>query len=78
MMVHFIYGMKLRGYSPGAQPDQGLLGKVEDFEQYYADKFGREYYDFIIYDRVLELEEEITYDLDLVGKVTVYSEGWSG
>lgn len=75
VMTHFIYGMKLRGFSPWAQPDEGLLGKVEDFDKYYGNMYDRDYYDYLIYDRVLEIDEEVTYDLDLVGKVTVYAEG---
>jgi len=54
----YIYGMKLRGFSPGCQPLQGLLGRQEDVTG--------KYYDILIYDRELTEEEEQNYELELM------------
>lgn len=51
------YGMRLRGFSPGCQPLDGLR-RAEEGE-------GR-YYDFIYYDRPLTEQEQQYYSLDLI------------
>ena len=51
------YGMRLRGYSPGAQPKEVL--RRED------DTTGK-YHDIIVYDRPLSAEEISNYDLDTI------------
>ena len=49
------YGMRLRGYSPGAQP-KGVLRREDD-------QTGR-YHDIIVYDRQLSADEIRAYELD--------------
>lgn len=52
---YYHYGMRIRGFSPGAQPD-GVIRR-EDSD---------EYHDIIVYERPLTAEERYKYDLDLV------------
>ena len=54
--MKYVYGMKLRGFSPLCQPMNGLIG-VE------VDHSGK-YWDIIVYDRELTKEELVDYDLD--------------
>lgn len=54
----YIYGMKLRGFSPGCQPLNGLVNRQEDVTG--------KYYDLLIYDRELTQEEERDYELELM------------
>lgn len=62
-MKLYKYGMRLRGFSPGCQPLDGLRraeeGAVYGLEQYY---------DILFYDRELSEAEQKLYDLDFVGK----------
>ncbi len=53
-----VYGMKLRGYSPGCQPS-GVASREDD-------PSGR-YYDIINYSRKLSDEEVREYELDYLG-----------
>lgn len=53
------YGMRLRGYSIGAQPTKGFLEREDD-------PLG-DYWDVIIYDRPLSDKERLDYDLDYLG-----------
>ena len=55
----FLYGMRLRGFSPGAQPKNGLVGVVDRL----ADGF-RGYYDILLYNRPLTADEIRDYELD--------------
>jgi len=57
-MKKYIYGMRLRGCSIGAQPDG-----FEIIENTIEDK----YYDLLAYDKVLTDEELKEYELDYVG-----------
>ncbi len=57
----YAYGMRLRGYSPGCQPMQGLSYRAEDEEH--------KYWDILIYDRELTEDETNYYDLDYLGEV---------
>lgn len=57
---YYVYGMRLRGFSPGAQPKKGLLG--------YRPSKTNHYYDFLVYNRPLTEEEIKQYDLDFVRK----------
>lgn len=50
------YGMRLRGFSPGCQPKEGFLERLDD-------ESGR-YHDIIVYDRELSVEEVRNYELD--------------
>ncbi|MBQ6403867.1 MAG: hypothetical protein IJI27_08175 [Oscillospiraceae bacterium] len=56
----YAYGMKLRGYSPGAQP-HGQIDRIDD-------PYGK-YYDVVIYDRQLLTDEVRRYDLEYIGVV---------
>jgi hypothetical protein len=60
-MKTYIYGMRLRGFSPGCQPMNGLLHWKED-------DTGR-YYDQLVYDRKLDAEELASYELDFIQEV---------
>ena len=50
------YGMRLRGFSIGCQPKQGLIERMDD-------PSGR-YYDILAYDRQLTEKELADYELD--------------
>ena len=53
------YGMRLRGFSPGCQPLDGLID-VRD------DKTGK-YHDILYYSRELTEKETANYELDYLG-----------
>lgn len=59
-MTKYKYGMRLRGYSIGCQPMQGL-------KDVKADPDGR-YYDILAYDRQLTPRETEEYELTYLGK----------
>lgn len=61
----YYYGMRLRGFAPGCQPKQGLIG-VQDIlpRGIYA-----KYHDVIKYDRKLTNEELRDYELDYIAEV---------
>ena len=54
----FAYGMRLRGYSIGAQPKDGFLERIDDHTG--------KYHDIIIYSRRLSDDEVSQYELDPV------------
>lgn len=55
----FKYGMRLRGFSPGAQPKEGWLdAEVDPLD---------EYWNVIVYNRPLTEKEIKEYDLDYLG-----------
>lgn len=54
------YGMRLRGFSIGAQPMDG-------FEEREDDPTGK-YHDILVYKRKLTLQEEAEYELDYLGE----------
>lgn len=56
--MRYVYGMRLRGFSIGCQPMDGLKDNRED-------ETGR-YYDLLVYDRKLTEEELRAYELDFV------------
>jgi len=56
----FLYGMRLRGFSPGCQPMKGLVLASED-------KSGK-YYDILSYARKLSDEDVRNYELDYLGE----------
>ena len=58
-MTGYAYGMRLRGFSIGAQPS----GVVD----HYDDDSGK-YWDVIVYDRELTPEEQHHYSLDYLGE----------
>ena len=58
-MAEYKYGMRLRGFSLGCQPMEGLV-RVE--HQHNVDKW----WDILVYDRELNDTELFLYDLDKV------------
>lgn len=56
-MNEFLYGMRLRGFSPGAQPMDGFVERRDD-------PTGK-YWDVLVYDRQLTEKEQKDYDLDV-------------
>ena len=56
----YVYGMRNRGYSVGCQPMDGLLTR-------YDDPSGK-YFDLLIYERKLTMDECLAYELDYVDK----------
>lgn len=56
--MEYRYGMRLRGFSPGCQPKEGLLRREDD-------PSGK-YYDIIVYDRQLTSKELRDYELDFI------------
>lgn len=61
--MEYTYGMRLRGFSIGCQPMNGLIGREER-----PDIDTNLYYDIIAYDRELTEEECKEYELDYIGK----------
>lgn len=57
-VVEYRYGMRLRGYSIGCQPMDGLLYRDEDDSG--------EYYDILVYDRPLTEDEMKHFSLDYI------------
>ena len=53
------YGMRLRGFSIGCQPMDGLIRREDDI-------VGK-YHDILVYDRPLTEGERINYELDYLG-----------
>lgn len=57
----FLYGMRLRGFSPGCLPMEGLVERQDDVT-------GR-YHDILVYNRELTTEELKNYELDFIGRL---------
>lgn len=57
-MLTYIYGMRLRGYSPGCQPKEGFVMRLDDPKG--------KYHDLISYDRELTEKEVRDYELDFL------------
>ena len=55
MSKEYRYGMRLRGFSPGCQPKEGLIG---------CEDGGRKYHDIVVYSRPLSDRELDDYELD--------------
>lgn len=55
-MKQYVYGMRLRGFSPGAQPSG-----VD-----HRENGGRKYWDIIVYNRELTKKEMRVYNLDFI------------
>ena len=65
----YAYGMLLRGYSPGCQPKDGFVKRL--------DSAGTKYYDVLLYDRPLTVKEIRSYELDDLGPTpTPPEDGW--
>lgn len=54
------YGMRLRGFSPGCQPVEGFIERLDDPK--------RRYHDILVYDRRLSGREVMDYELDYLGE----------
>lgn len=57
--MEYHYGMRLRGFSPGAQPTDGLIRAIDCTEG--------PYYSLLTYNRRLFLSEVNDYDLAEIG-----------
>jgi len=53
--MEYRYGMRLRGFSPGCQPKEGLVGREDG---------GMKYHDIVVYSRPLSDRELDDYELD--------------
>ena len=58
--VEYKYGMRLRGFSPGAQPLSGFTGVAEGYGRYH---------NILVYKRKLTEKEMKSYDLDYLGEI---------
>ena len=57
----YLYGMKLRGFSIGCQPMRGFVMRL--------DSPSAEFYDILVYDRLLEWREVQAYELEFIRAV---------
>lgn len=57
--MKYLYGMKFRGFSPGAQPMEGFLERRDDTTGIY--------FDILVYSRELTGRERYDYDLKFLG-----------
>ena len=65
MTKTYKYGMRLRGFSPGAQPKEGLLYAEDGSDK--VSTYGRLYHNILVYDRRLTEQELRDYELDYLG-----------
>lgn len=56
-----MYGMRLRGFSPGCQPMNGLMRREDDH--------AGNYWDILFYSRELTEQEIKDYELDYLGEI---------
>lgn len=54
--TYWVYGMRLRGFSPGCQPKEGFIEREDDPDG--------KYWDLLVYDRMLTEQEMRDYELD--------------
>lgn len=59
-MKRYLYGMRLRGFSLGCQPMNGLTAR--------RDSEDKRYHDILVYRRELTDEERDSYELDFIGE----------
>lgn len=60
-MPRYKYGMRLRGFSIGCQPTDGLDDIIDDPDG--------KYYDILIYDKPLSNKQISNYELDYLGEI---------
>ena len=60
----YVYGMRLRPFSIGCQPKEGFVERRDSSTAWY----GKEYWDYIVYDRELTDKEIRQYELDYLGE----------
>ena len=65
MTKTYKYGMRLRGFSPGAQPMEGLLYAEDGSDK--VSVYGRMYPNILVYNRRLSEQELRDYELDYLG-----------
>lgn len=58
-MTKYVYGMRLRGFSIGCQPKEGFIER--------RDSPAENFYDVIVYSRLLSQQELEDYDLTFIG-----------
>ena len=58
-MKKYVYGMRLRGFSIGCQPMDGFIER--------RDSLAENFYDVIVYSRLLTEKELKDYDLTFIG-----------
>ncbi len=58
-MKKYVYGMRLRGFSIGCQPMNGFIER--------RDSHAENFYDVIVYSRLLTEQELKDYDLTFIG-----------
>lgn len=58
-MTKYVYGMRLRGFSIGCQPKEGFVER--------RDSPAENFYDVIVYSRLLSQQELEDYDLTFIG-----------
>lgn len=58
-MKKYVYGMRLRGFSLGCQPMDGFIER--------RDSLTKNFYDVIVYSRLLTEKELKDYDLTFIG-----------
>ena len=59
-MKVYVYGMRLRGFSLGAQPRENFVDREDD-------PLG-DYWDVLLYSRMMPKETAKAYDLDFLGE----------
>ena len=64
MSRHYMYGMRLRGFSIGCQPMDGLVERRDDTSGLY--------HDILVYDRELTDREVSDYELDRIIDASEY------
>ena len=57
----FLYGMRLRGFSPGCQPKEGFAERQDDVTG--------KYHDILVYNRELTDKELNDFELDFIGRL---------
>ena len=63
-MKTYVYGMRLRGFSPGCQPMYGLDHREDDTVGLRPG--GGKYHDLLVYWRPLSSKEMDDYELDVI------------
>ena len=64
-IMTYRYGMRLRGFSPGAQPKDGLMYAEDGSDK--VSTYGRLYHNILVYNRRLSEQELRDYELDYLG-----------
>lgn len=66
MKYRYLYGMRLRGFSPGCQPKDGFVECLTETSENHElwQKYFERYYDLLMYDHKLSETELAEYELD--------------